>query len=116
MTRKLISLAAVLVAFAVGTNDAEARHCGRVRNRCCYQNSNRGYNNCNNYNSGWQRNAGCGTQQGCNVAVSQPCCNATTNQATYYNGSPNATNAAVPPMAPSTAPAPAPVEAPVPSN
>ena len=111
MTRKLISLAAVLVAFAVGTNDAEARLCGRVRNRCCYQNYNRSYNNCNN---GWQRNAGCGMQQGCNVAVNQPCCNASTNQATYYNGSPNAANAPVAPMAPVTAPAP--VEAPVPSN
>jgi hypothetical protein len=39
MTRKLISLAGVLVAvvgFTVGSTDAEARHC-RHRSRCCCQ-------------------------------------------------------------------------------
>lgn len=40
MTRKLISLAGVLVAVfsvTVGSTDAEARHCRTHRTRCCRQ-------------------------------------------------------------------------------
>ena len=40
MTRKLISLAGVLVAVfsvTVGSTDAEARHCRTLRTRCCRQ-------------------------------------------------------------------------------
>lgn len=51
MTRKLFSLAGVLVAvfsFTVGSSDVEARHCRSQRNRCCNngnQYANRGYQN-----------------------------------------------------------------------
>lgn len=51
MTRKMFSLAGVLVAvfsFTVGGADVEARHCRSHRNRCChngYQQANYGYHN-----------------------------------------------------------------------
>ena len=112
MTRKLISLVAVMVAvanFTVGSNDAEARHCRGVRNRCCVQHT---YNLC-----GLRRNTGCGYQQHCNTVASQPCCNASINQATYHGPSSNGVNAAAAPMAPPVpTDAPAPNNAPVPAN
>ena len=60
MTRKLFSLAGVLVAvfsFTVGSADVEARHCRGQRNRCCQQNDNNGYQRNANYGQG---NSCCG--------------------------------------------------------
>ncbi len=74
MTRKLISLAGVLVAmvgFIVGSTDAEARHC-RNRGRCCQRTFNQ--QPCNQQqacNSGCQPNAGNGYQQTSNYAPGQ---------------------------------------------
>lgn len=86
MTRKMISLAGVVVAlfaFTVGSTDAEARH-GRNRGRCCQRSCNQQFCNrgCqqqsfnNGYqsqgcNSGCQANANNGYQQTSNYGPGQ---------------------------------------------
>lgn len=58
MTRKLFSLAGVLVAvfsFTVGSTDVEARHCRGQRTRCCQQSGNNGFQQ--NANYGFRNNS-----------------------------------------------------------
>ncbi len=65
MTRKLISLAGMLVAvcsFTVGSTDAEARHCRTLRTRCCRQQSFQ-QQSCN---TGCRQTANIGCNSGCN--------------------------------------------------
>ena len=65
MTRKLFSLAGVLVAvfsFTVGGADVEARHCRGHRHRCCQQFSNNGCQP--NANNGYQQTSNYGPAQG----------------------------------------------------
>ena len=119
MSRKLFSLAGVFVAvvgFTFGSNDAEARHCGRQRNRCCQQSNNVGY----------QRAGYSGCNQGCNNGMAygqasnwngQPtaCCNqqSSGNAMRPEYGTPSPAVDAVMPAAPTQAPAP--TEAPAPA-
>lgn len=78
MTRKLFSLAGVLIAvfsFTVGGADVEARHCRGQRNRCCQQNANYGNSNgscCQqNGNNGYQQNANYGYRNNGNQSYQQ---------------------------------------------
>ena len=132
MTRKLFSLAGVLIAvfsFTVGSTDAEARHCGRQRGRCCQQTA---CQSTGNFGCGQRVNCGSGCGQvrsiGCQQMSHQGCqqqsrcCTATTAcctpqsagyqsggyivQPTDGTGAPNGPPA--PPVEPAIAPAPAP--------
>lgn len=61
MTRKMISLAGVLVAvfsFTVGSDDAEARHGRGRRHRCCQQQCHTGYQH--HVNQGYHNQGGNG--------------------------------------------------------
>ena len=77
MSRNFFSMTGIcvaLVGFAIGSSDAEARHCGRQRARCYQQSGNFGYRNWGNssyapnYNDGSvyaQTNTWNGSQAGC---------------------------------------------------
>ena len=72
MTRKLFSLAGVLIAvfsFTVGGADVEARHCRGQKNRCCQQNGNNGCQQ--NANSGCRNNGNQSYQQTSNYGPGQ---------------------------------------------
>ncbi len=126
MSRKLFSLAGLFIAvvgFTFGSNDAEARHCGRQRNRCCQQTSNFGYQRAGNSccNQGYMNAMPAGQASNWN---NQPaiCCNqqwsGTAMRPEY--GAPSPAADAVAPNAPTQAPAPvkapAPPEAPAPAS
>ena len=84
MNRKLLSLAGLVIAifsFTVGSDQAEARHCGRQRNRCCQQNGNYGYQQ-NSY-SGYRQNRNWGSNCGNNCGQSGNC----GYQQSFNNGS-----------------------------
>lgn len=72
MTRKMFSLAGVLVAvfsFTVGGTDVEARHCRSHRNHCFhngYQQSNYGYHNYGGNGQCCQQSGNHGYQQNTN--------------------------------------------------
>lgn len=82
MTRKMISLAGVVIAalsFAVGGSDVEARHCRTHRNHCCrqsvnngcQQNSNIGFRNNGTNGNCCQQSGNNGYQQTSNYASGQ---------------------------------------------
>ena len=114
MTRKLISLAGVLVAvcsFTVGSTDAEARHCRTFRTRFCRQPCHQQSFNQQSCNTGCQQAANIG---GCNTGCNgnQQTSNYAPGQVTY--GTPGVAGEGGQP-----APAPAPevqATAPAPNN
>ena len=109
MSRNFFSMTGLCVAlfgFALGGSDAEARHCGRQRPRCCQQSGNFGYRPLGtyapNYNDGsvyQQTNNWNGQQTSC--CTPQP------------SGPPMQSNFATPMPATTTAPPAPPAEAPV---
>ena len=133
MNRNLLSLAGLVIAifsFTVGSSPAEARHCGRQRNRCCQQNGNNGWqqNSYSSYrqNRSWGNNCGqssnCGYQQSFNSGSQQcgtnGCQQASFSTTTQYGNDNMANNGYAPNTAPpavlnqsgisNTQPAPAP--------
>ena len=124
MSRKLFSLAGIFVAvvgFTVGSHDAEARHGGRQRNRCCQQTN----------NVGCQQSGFSGCDQGCNSGIApqatnwngqtSACCNqqptGNAMRPEYQTPAPvmNAATPSAPSRAPAPTQAPAPAEAPAPA-
>ncbi len=82
MTRKMISLAGVVIAalsFTVGGSDVEARHCRTHRNHCCrqsvsngcQQNANFGFRNNGTNGNCCQQSGNNGYQQTSNYASGQ---------------------------------------------
>jgi hypothetical protein len=123
-----------VVSFTVGSTDAEARHCGRQRNRCCQQTA---YQSTGNFGCGQRGNwgVGCGqvqnsgcqqmSNQGCRQSrcftTATACCNPQSGayqngayQSGGYPGQPaygtpsSNGNPAPPPVEPAVAPAPSP--------
>ena len=105
MTRKLISLAGVLVAvcsFTVGSTDAEARHCRTLRTHCCRQPVMQ-----QSCNTGCRQTANIGCNNGCNGNIGhQQTSNYAPGQVTY--GTPGVAVDGGPPAPEVQATAPAP--------